>query len=80
MGGVTGMGWEVWEMLWGRTVSCYGVRMEMLQGWDGRCQLPALLPGCMVLQHGGKLSSSLSCCSCIKASSERLIGALINSE
>lgn len=35
MGGVTGMGWEVWEMLWGRTVSCYGVRMEMLQGWDG---------------------------------------------
>lgn len=54
MGGVTGMGWEVWEMLWGRTVSCYGVRMEMLQGWDGRCQLPALLPGCMVLQHGGE--------------------------
>lgn len=48
------MGWEVWEMLWGRTVSCYGVRMEMLQGWDGRCQLPALLPGCMVLQHGGE--------------------------
>lgn len=54
MGGVTGMGWEVWEMLWGRTVSCYGVRMEMLRGWDGRCQLPALLPGCMVLQHGGE--------------------------
>lgn len=62
------------ELLWGQDGDAAGM------GWDGRCQLPALLPGCMVLQHGGKPSSSLSCCSCIKASSERLIGALINSE
>lgn len=76
------MGWEVWEMLWGRTVSCYGVRMEMLQGWDGMGDASCLhcSPAVWCCSTGGKLSSSLSCCSCIKASSERLIGALINSE
>lgn len=36
------------ELLWGQDGDAAGM------GWDGRCQLPALLPGCMVLQHGGE--------------------------